>query len=188
MEGADCSDSQKEEQAVLLSSGVPRCRNAIEFQIGVVRIVNMRMRRILIVCRSVWAKWLGHGGPACSPLPILPRISRLQQLLAAVFEKFSSVDKSAAPLNFAAVQQRAHEAGRKVARLLCKQTASQPALSVRVSAPAVANPPVPLAALMSDGGCIQTRESERGPGVSRTCVEGDKNHGAVTNAASNIGS
>jgi hypothetical protein len=55
--------------------------------------------------------------------------SRLQQLLAAVSEEFFGVDKSDAPLSFAAIEQRAHEAGRKVARLLCEQTASQPASS-----------------------------------------------------------
>jgi hypothetical protein len=51
--------------------------------------------------------------------------SRLEQLLATVSEEFFGVDDSAAPLNFASIEERAHEAGRKVARLLCEQAASQ---------------------------------------------------------------
>src|SRR6516165_5086921 len=61
--------------------------------------------------------------------------SCLQQLLAMVTEEFFGVDKSAATLNFAAIEQRAHEAGRKVARLLCEQAASEPSQSAEQPRP-----------------------------------------------------
>jgi hypothetical protein len=55
--------------------------------------------------------------------------SRLKQLLAAISEEFVGVDECGAPLNFASIEQRAHDAGRKVARLLCEEAASQAAES-----------------------------------------------------------
>jgi hypothetical protein len=49
----------------------------------------------------------------------------LRQLLEMVKEEFFAVDQTAAAVNFAAIEDRAHKAGRKVARLLCEQAASQ---------------------------------------------------------------
>jgi len=57
--------------------------------------------------------------------------ARLQRLLGMVEDEFFAVDQTAAALNFAAIEQRAHEAGRKVARLLCEQAASQCAESAQ---------------------------------------------------------
>jgi hypothetical protein len=54
---------------------------------------------------------------------------RLQQLLRMVEQDFLAVDQTATALDFATIEQRAHEAGRKVARLLCEQAASQHAES-----------------------------------------------------------
>jgi hypothetical protein len=51
--------------------------------------------------------------------------SRLQRLLGMVEEEFFAVDQTATAVDFAAIEDRAHEAGRKVARLLCEQAASQ---------------------------------------------------------------
>ena len=50
---------------------------------------------------------------------------RLQRLLEMVKEEFFPVDQTAAAVNVAAIEDRAHEAGRKVARLLCEHAASQ---------------------------------------------------------------
>jgi hypothetical protein len=50
---------------------------------------------------------------------------RLQRLLGMIEEEFFAVDQTATALDFAAIEHRAHEAGRKVARLLCEQAASQ---------------------------------------------------------------
>ena len=50
---------------------------------------------------------------------------RLERLLGTIKEEFFAVNQTAAALNFAAIEDRAHEAGRKVARLLCEQAASQ---------------------------------------------------------------
>ena len=61
--------------------------------------------------------------------------SRLQRLLGMVEDEFFAVDQTAAGVNFAAIEQRAHEAGRKVARLLCEQTASQCAESAEQEQP-----------------------------------------------------
>ena len=55
--------------------------------------------------------------------------ARLQQLLALVSEEFLGLNEDAASLNFAAIEQRAHEAGRMLARRLCEQAASQAAVS-----------------------------------------------------------
>lgn len=51
--------------------------------------------------------------------------ARLQQLLEMVTEEFFAVDQTAAGLDFATIERRAHEAGRKVARRLSEQAASQ---------------------------------------------------------------
>jgi hypothetical protein len=48
-----------------------------------------------------------------------------------VQEEFFAVDQTGAALDFAAIEQRAHEAGCKVARLLCEQAASQCAESAQ---------------------------------------------------------
>ncbi len=50
--------------------------------------------------------------------------ARLQQLLGMVTEEFFAVEQTAG-LDFATIEQRAHEAGRKVARRLSEQAASQ---------------------------------------------------------------
>ena len=50
---------------------------------------------------------------------------RVQRLLEMAKEEFFAVDQTAAAVNFATIEDRAHEAGRKVARLLCEQAASQ---------------------------------------------------------------
>jgi hypothetical protein len=52
-----------------------------------------------------------------------------------VSEEFFGVDDSGATLNFAAIEQRAHQAGRKVARLLCEQAASKPSQSAEQPQP-----------------------------------------------------
>ncbi len=57
--------------------------------------------------------------------------ARLQRLLGMVEDEFFAVDQTAAGVNFAAIEQRAHDAGRKVARLLCEQAASQCAESAQ---------------------------------------------------------
>ena len=57
--------------------------------------------------------------------------AHLQRLLRMVEDEFFAVDQTAAALNFAAIEQRAHEAGRKVARLLCERAASQCAESAQ---------------------------------------------------------
>jgi hypothetical protein len=54
---------------------------------------------------------------------------RLERLLGMVEDEFLAVDRTAAALDFAAIEQRAHEAGRQVARLLREQAASQGAES-----------------------------------------------------------
>ena len=61
--------------------------------------------------------------------------SCLQQLLAMVSEEFFGAGNYATGLSFAAIEQRAHEAGRKLARLLCEQAASQPAQSAQQPQP-----------------------------------------------------
>ncbi len=61
--------------------------------------------------------------------------ARLQRLLGMVKEEFFAVDQTGAGLDFATIEQRAHEAGRKVARLLCEQTASQCAESAEHEQP-----------------------------------------------------
>lgn len=55
--------------------------------------------------------------------------ARLQQLLDIATEEFFAVDQTAAGLDFATIEQRAHEAGRKLACLLSEQAASQGAES-----------------------------------------------------------
>jgi hypothetical protein len=52
---------------------------------------------------------------------------RLQQIVAMVAQEFSGLEEDAASLNFAEIERRAHEAGRKLARRLCERAASQPA-------------------------------------------------------------
>ena len=69
--------------------------------------------------------------------------ARLQRLLGMVKEEFFAVDQTGAGLDFATIEQRAHEAGRKVARLLCEQTASRCAMLLSTSNP------VPVAARLS---------------------------------------
>jgi hypothetical protein len=64
-----------------------------------------------------------------SPAPDPSQDSRLQQLLAMVSEEFFGLDEDAASLDLVAIERRAHEAGRKLARRLCEQAASQPAAS-----------------------------------------------------------
>jgi ribosomal protein L34E len=61
--------------------------------------------------------------------------ARLQQLLGMVTEEFFAVDRTAAGLDFATIEQRAHQAGRKVARLLSEQAASQCAESAEREQP-----------------------------------------------------
>jgi hypothetical protein len=51
--------------------------------------------------------------------------ARLQRLLGMLKDEFSAVDQTTAAMNFAAIEQRAHEAGRKLARLLCEEAASR---------------------------------------------------------------
>src|SRR5262245_24227906 len=51
--------------------------------------------------------------------------SRLQRLFEMVKEEFFAVDQTAEAVNFADIEDCAHEARRKVARLLCEQAASQ---------------------------------------------------------------
>jgi hypothetical protein len=61
--------------------------------------------------------------------------ARLQQLLGMVTEEFFAVDQTAAGLDFATIEQRAHEAGRKLARQLSEQAASQCAESAEREQP-----------------------------------------------------
>jgi len=55
--------------------------------------------------------------------------SRLQQLLAMVSDEFVGLEQGASTLNFAEIERRAHEAGRKLARRLCEQATSPSATS-----------------------------------------------------------
>jgi hypothetical protein len=50
--------------------------------------------------------------------------ARLPQLLAMVSDEFVGLDQDASSLNFAEIERRAHEAGRKLARRLCEQAAT----------------------------------------------------------------
>ena len=61
--------------------------------------------------------------------------ARLQRLLGMVKEEFFAVDQTGAGLDFATISNAAHEAGRKVARLLCEQTASRCAESAEHEQP-----------------------------------------------------
>ena len=53
----------------------------------------------------------------------------LRQVLGMVTEVFVAADRTAAALDFAAIEPRAHEAGRKLARRLSEQAASRCAAS-----------------------------------------------------------
>jgi hypothetical protein len=59
----------------------------------------------------------------------LTQSPEFQRLLEMVKEEFFAVEQAGAMVNFAAIEDRAHQAGRKVARLLCEQAASQCAAS-----------------------------------------------------------
>lgn len=52
-----------------------------------------------------------------------------QKFLALVPREFWETESNLADLDFATIEQRAHEAGQKVARLLCEKAASQQARS-----------------------------------------------------------
>jgi hypothetical protein len=61
--------------------------------------------------------------------------SRLPQLLAMVSDEFVGLQQDASSLNFAEIERRAHEAGRKLARRLCEQAAAQTATSAEQPQP-----------------------------------------------------
>ena len=71
--------------------------------------------------------------------------ARLQQRLEMVTEEFFAVDQTAAGLDFATIERRAHEAGRKVARRLSEQAASQ------CASPPSGSIPVPIAGSRAPG-------------------------------------
>src|SRR6516165_11596422 len=53
--------------------------------------------------------------------------AQFQKFLALVQREFFGTDSNLADLDFATIEHRAHEAGQKVARLLCEQAASKQA-------------------------------------------------------------